>query len=94
MAHCPYEELRDLEPVLRVIRTWPGIREPKPGIFYFKRVPFLHFHIKDGVRWADAKVGKEWGPEVEIPLSSTATSRAGFLKTIEKRYRAFVGDVA
>ena len=92
MAHCPYDQLRDLEPVFRVIRGWPGIREPKPGIFYFKRVPFLHFHIKDGVRWADAKVGKTWGPKIDVPLGGSALSRAGFLKTVEKRYRTLSGE--
>jgi hypothetical protein len=90
MAHCPYDQLRDLESVFRVIRAWPGMREPKPGIFYFKRVPFLHFHIKDGVRWADVRVGKTWGPKVDVALRSTAVTRVGFLKMVEKRYRAFV----
>jgi hypothetical protein len=58
MGHARYEDLRDLEKVLAAVRTWPGISEPTKGIFYLRRKPFLHFHVKDGARWADAVVGK------------------------------------
>lgn len=88
MAHCPYEKLKDLESVLDKIRKWDGIREPKNGIFYFKSVPFLHFHIKDGKRWADAKLGKEWGPPMDIPFEATAKQKAAFLKEVEHRYQS------
>ena len=60
MAHCPFERLRDLDPVFREIRTWVDIREPRPGVFHVRRTAFLHFHIdKGGHRWADARAGAE-----------------------------------
>lgn len=86
MAHCPYQELVDLEAVLDRIRKWNGIREPKAGIFYLKQIPFLHFHIKDGKRWADARLGKNWGPSIDIPLESTLKQRSKFQREVERRY--------
>ncbi|MGZ3689045.1 MAG: hypothetical protein ACXVBW_12140 [Bdellovibrionota bacterium] len=90
MARCPAEKLTDLEPVFAQIRTWEGIREPQPGIFYFKRIPFLHFHEKLGRRWADVKLGKTWGPELAIPLASTISQRNAFLKSVRKRFEVLV----
>jgi len=43
MAHCPPEMLADLVAVLAEVRGWAGVREDKPGVFYVRRQPFLHF---------------------------------------------------
>jgi hypothetical protein len=43
MAHCPPEMLVDLVAVLAEVRGWAGVREDKPGVFYVRRQPFLHF---------------------------------------------------
>ena len=45
MARCPAKLLDDLESVFAELRTWPGVVEPKPGVFYVRREPFLHFHL-------------------------------------------------
>lgn len=58
MAHCPYRHLGDLKSCLAAIRELPEIVELKPGIFYLRRTPFLHFHLKDGVRSADVRAAK------------------------------------
>ncbi len=55
MGHTKLELIGDLAFELAALRLLPGIKEKKPGIFYFKALPFLHFHDKDGVRWADIK---------------------------------------
>ena len=69
MAHCPIGQLDDLRDLLEAIRNWPGVHEPRRGIFYLRRTPFLHFHInREGRRWADARVGRSWGTEIEIPF--------------------------
>ena len=68
MGHARYDELRDLEDIFAVIRALPGISEPTAGTFYLRRKPFLHFHTKNGARWADAKAGASWGAEIPIPL--------------------------
>jgi hypothetical protein len=52
-----------------------SVRERSPGVFYVKGLPFLHFHLKEGRRWADVRAGRTWGPPVEIPLGATAAGR-------------------
>jgi len=87
MAHCPPEQLGDLADVLAALRCWEGVSEAKPGIFYLGRTPFLHFHLKDGRRWADARDGADWGEPIEIPLGSRPRQRAAFLATVSAYYR-------
>ena len=87
MAHCPYAQLHDLEPVLRKIRTWPAVREPSPGVFYVRRLPFLHFHIHEDRRWADARCGLTWGSQLRIDPGSDSAKRERFLKKAERYYR-------
>jgi hypothetical protein len=86
MAHCPFEKLADLLPVLAEIRLWEGIREKSPGVFYFKSIPFLHFHEKDGRRWADVRAGRSWGAPIDVPFKSTAAARRAFTSEVRKRY--------
>ena len=88
MGHARYEDLRDLEEVLAAVRTWPGISEPTKGVFYLRRKPFLHFHVKDGARWADAKIGESWGSEIPIPLNCGQRAKAKFLREVRIRYGA------
>ncbi len=89
MAHCPFDRLRDLDPVFRKIRTWADIREPRPGVFYVRRTAFLHFHIdKEDHRWADARAGAEWGPPVDIPIGHSSAVRSRFLREVRRRYEA------
>ena len=94
MAHCPADKLSDLEPVLALVRSWPGIREKGPGVFYFKSIPFMHFHEKDGERWADVKNGKTWGEPIKIALNASKTQCAQFQKGIQKRYKAILASSA
>ena len=87
MAHCPFDKLADLGDCLEEVRSWPNVREPTPGTFYVKRVPFLHFHIdRDGRRWADIRDGAEWGAEVDIPLQASRAARQRFLREARRRY--------
>jgi hypothetical protein len=89
MAHCPFERLADLKPVLDEVRGWPGVREASPGVFYVKRTPFLHFHVnREGRRWADARSGKDWGAEIDVPEPASATAQRGFLREVRRRYLA------
>ena len=88
MGHARYSDLRDLEDVLEAIRKFPGISEPTPGIFYLRRVPFLHFHTKGGMRWADAKVGGSWGSEIQIPSGCGRREKSVFLREVRARYEA------
>ena len=75
MAHCPYVQLQDIEEALDEIRTFPLLKEKKPGIFYIKNQSFLHFHIKDDQRWADARDGEQWGTQIDLPFNSNKKKR-------------------
>ena len=90
MAHCPYEQLKDIETVLQKIRTLPLIKEPKPGIFYLKGQSFLHFHLKGDRRWADARDTKSWGSELDIPFNAKKNLMEVFLKEVKRRHSSLV----
>ena len=55
MARADDAALQRLLPLLRQLRGLTGLREDKPGIFYFKGAAFVHFHEEDGVLRADLK---------------------------------------
>ncbi|HYE78853.1 MAG TPA: hypothetical protein VEI97_12785 [bacterium] len=86
MAHCPYDRLADLEPALAEIRTWDHIREASPGVFYIRRTPFLHFHVKGDTRWADARHGTNWGPPIDIPEGASPRACKAFLASVRDCY--------
>ena len=89
MAHCPFASLGDLRECLDEIRSWPEIREPNPGVFYVKRIPFLHFHVdKHGRRWADIRDGNDWGSEVDVPFDASPSARRRFLREARRRHAA------
>jgi hypothetical protein len=85
MAHCPPERLVDLAATLAQIATWPDIIQKSPGVFYLKRVPFMHFHVKGDRRWADCREGTDWGEPIEAPLG---LSQADFLARVQRAYEA------
>jgi hypothetical protein len=86
MAHCPYDRLSDLEDVFALMRTWPGMKEPKPGIFYVGRTAFLHFHVKDERRWADVREGADFA-SIDIPPGAGAPERRCFLDRVQRQFR-------
>lgn len=89
MGHCRFEQLQDLHDVFEEIRTWPGIQEPKPGIFYVKRTAFLHFHDDaTGRRWADIRDGASWGAQLEILPTASAAERKRFAVAVRRCYEA------
>src|SRR5262245_42237959 len=91
MGHARADELRDIDDVVVAIRALTGIVERSPGIFYIRRSPFLHFHTKDGRRWADIKSRTEWGCEVPLPFECSPGAKTAFLREVRARHRATVG---
>jgi hypothetical protein len=81
MGHTQSKALKDLEGELAIIRTLPGLKEKSPGIFYFKSTPFLHFHDKDGDRWADVKIQNKWA-KIGIAFDPSKSARTQFLKKV------------
>lgn len=95
MGHCAYSELADLEDILTELRTWDSVRERSPGVFYVKTKPFLHFHSnRSGERWADARRGLTWGPQLAIPPGADAVSRRAFRERVREYYEETVAALA
>ena len=55
MARASAETLLQLQPLLIELRKIPDLIETKPGIFYVKRLPMLHFHETENGIVADLK---------------------------------------
>lgn len=86
MTRCPRTLLTDLNPVLAAVRTWDGVVEKTPGVFYLRREPFLHFHLAaDGRRRADVKGSAGWTP-LALPRPLPARGRAWLLREVRRRY--------
>ncbi|HZO38738.1 MAG TPA: hypothetical protein VFE97_05935 [Methylomirabilota bacterium] len=87
MAHCPPEMLADLVAVLAEVRGWAGVREDKPGVFYVRRQPFLHFHLmKGGTRRGDIKGSRGW-ISLDLPRPISATRRQALRRELLGQYR-------
>ncbi len=86
MAYCPPELLDDLTDVLAEVRTWAGVIEKKPGVFYVRNQPSLHFHLVDGGRRrADVKGRTDWA-QLDLPRPVSMTRRRLFLRELRTRY--------
>jgi hypothetical protein len=57
MKHATPRALVSVLDLLNQIRTRKGLHERKPGIFYKKSRPFLHFHEDPTGMYADLNVG-------------------------------------
>jgi hypothetical protein len=88
MGHARTKDLRDLDEVLASIRALPGVVERSRGVFYLRRAPFLHFHVRGETRYADAKIGQAWGPEIPLPFEAGRTLKAAFMKEVRARHKA------
>lgn len=77
MAHAKADDLKDLKPLLGDIRTLHELKEKSLGCFYLKGKGVLHFHIKQGRRYAHVFDGKKWH-EIDLPnpISQVARKRA------------------
>jgi hypothetical protein len=87
VGHTKPSDLKDVQDLLDEIRQWEQIKEKSPNVFYFKSKPFLHFHDKDGKRWADVLDGDDWGKPLDLPFGATPKQKDTFLKVAMKRYR-------
>jgi len=86
VAHCPPELLDDLADLFIELRTWPGVIEKRPGVFYVHRQPFLHFHlVQGGRRRGDVKGRQGWMPH-DLPRPLSATRRRAFLRELRMHY--------
>ena len=86
MAHCPPAELADLADLLAEVRSWAGIVEKSPAVFYVRRQPFLHFHrARDGRRRGDIKGANGWlAFDLTRPVSTR--KRAAFARALRTHF--------
>lgn len=60
MKHAGPAALSELAGLIAAVRTRPGLREPRPGIFYRKGKAWLHFHEDKAGLFADLRAGADW----------------------------------
>jgi hypothetical protein len=86
VAHCPPELLDDLADLLAEVRTWPGVVEKTPGVFYLRRQPFLHFHLVEGGRRRGDVKGRNGWVQLDLPRPISAARRRAFRRELKQRY--------
>lgn len=94
MAHTKPEQLKDLELELDALRALENVREKSKGVFYFKSLPFLHFHDKDGARWADLKLKGGGWKKLEIGFDAGKAERVKFLRDAKAAHAELVAPKA
>jgi hypothetical protein len=79
MKHAGQDALDTVEELLVAIRQYPGLKEKKRGIFYWKSNAFLHFHEHQDELFADLRMGSDWQrfpantqPEWDVLLAQMA----------------------
>ena len=78
------EALDDLADLLAEVRCWTGVIERKPGVFYVRSQPFLHFHHLDGGRRrADVKGRADW-VQVDVSRPVSAATRRTFMRELRR----------
>ena len=87
MGFCPPELLEDLADILAEVRTWPGIVERKPAIFYVGREPFLHFHWLSGRRRRGDIKGRAGWTQLDLPQPLTVARRRALVRALRTHYR-------
>ncbi len=87
MGHTKADQLKDLKNELDIIASFEGVKQKSPGIFYWKTTSFLHFHDKDGKRWADVKTPDGDWLSIEIDFNATAKDKIAFVKVAQAAYK-------
>jgi hypothetical protein len=75
MKHAGTATLDQLEPLLAVIRTLPGLKEKGRGVFYRGGRAFLHFHEDPAGLFADVRLA---GADFDRFRVETAEEREDF----------------
>ena len=86
MAHCPLELLDDLADLLARVRSWVGVVEKSPGVFYVHGQRFLHFHlVKGGGRRGDIKGRAGW-MQLDLPRPIAAARWRALSRELQAQY--------
>lgn len=71
MRHARDQDLDRIEDLLAQVRTLPGLKEKKRGVFYLKSKGFLHFHEDPKGMFADIS-----NPDERIDVTDTVGQAA------------------
>ncbi len=80
MKHAGPDALKELEPLLKDLRTVSGLTEKKRGVFYRGSKAFLHFHEDPEGLFADLRLAGEG--EFERYRVTTAIERKRFMALV------------
>src|SRR6185312_3284549 len=80
MKHATPQTLQLLSPLLQKLRQLTPLRERKPGVFYRKSTPFIHFHEDPKGIVADLRTTHGWS---RLPVT-TATQCVALLRTARR----------
>lgn len=80
MKHASEKTIASLTPLLEQIRSLPGLKEKKTGIFYRKSRAFLHFHEDGDKVYADVRLQE---PDFQRFLVTTQDEQTEFVKTLQ-----------
>jgi hypothetical protein len=86
VAHYPPELLDDLADLLAEVRAWAGVLERKPGVFYVRGQPFLHFHLVEGGRRRGDVKGQTGWVQLDLPRPLSAGRGRAVLRELRRRY--------
>jgi hypothetical protein len=86
VARCPPELLDDLGDVFAEVKSWVGVMEKRPGVFYVRRQPFLHFHLLHGGQRRGDIRGLDGWVQVDLPRPTSASRRRAFLRELRRHY--------
>jgi hypothetical protein len=78
MRHATSETLDELEPLLDILRSVPGLVEKRRGVFYRRSKAFLHFHEDPSGIHADLRFGED----VERVRAETGAERESLITRI------------
>jgi hypothetical protein len=85
LRHARDQDLDRIEPLLRRLRTLPGLIERKRGTFYVKSKAFLHFHEDPAGMFADVRAAD--GKDFDRLKVDTAAEQKSLLKIAAERTR-------
>ena len=90
MARADAAALAGLAPLLRQLRTLPGLAEKQPGVFHLLGQAFVHFHDDDGRLSADLK--KASGSGFDRFAVDTPPAQRKFIDEAQRRAAKLADD--
>jgi hypothetical protein len=85
VKHAGADAFVRLSRLLEELRSRPTLREKRPGVFYLRSRPFLHFHEDPSGLFADVRL--DGAQFTRLPVT-TSREQASLLRRIDGRLPA------